>query len=268
MERAEKIGIGVAGAGHVLLFAAFSTHWLSADPLKIDTAPVEVTIADDVALRSAAPKISDAPPPSPATAPESIAEPEPAPLAPAMREAVPEPTPTPRPAPSLKPPPKPAPAQSQPAKPVTPATAAPARPKPGRGLRLDTSEWASASSGANPQAKPGDGAPASALGPAQQSALVAEIRRQIKPYWKAPTGADADLLRTTVSVKLARDGSLIGDPQIVGTTGQTASNRGQVRLHQEQALKAVRLAAPFRLPPDLYDGWKSLNINVDKRLSQ
>jgi hypothetical protein len=41
-----------------------------------------------------------------------------------------------------------------------------------------------------------------------------------------------------------------------------------VRLHQEQALKAVRLAAPFRLPPDLYDGWKSLNINVDKRLSQ
>ena len=34
MERAEKIGIGVAGAGHVLLFAALSTHWLSADPLK------------------------------------------------------------------------------------------------------------------------------------------------------------------------------------------------------------------------------------------
>lgn len=247
MERAEKIGLGVAGAGHVLLFAALSTHWLSADPLRIDDAPIEISIADEVALRSNAPKISDAPPP-PSSASEATEASEPTP--PAPREAVAEPTPD---------------IASKP-KPVVSALPAPAKPKPSRGLRLDTSDWAQAGSGANPQTKPSDGAPASAIGPAQQSALAAEIRRQIKPFWKAPTGADADLLRTTISVKLARDGALIGDPQVVGTTGQTDSNRAQVRLHQEQALKAIRLAAPFHLPPDLYDGWKSFTVNVDRKL--
>ncbi len=248
MERAEKIGLGVAGAGHVLLFAALSTHWLSADPLRIDEAPIEISIADEVALRSAAPKISDAPPP--AAAAENTPQPEP--VQPAPREAVAEPVP------DIAPKPKP--------KPVVSAPSAPAKPKPSRGLRLDTSDWAQAGTGVNPQAKPNSGAPASTIGPEQKSALGAEIRRQIKPYWKAPTGADVELLRTTVAFRLARDGSLIGDPEVVATTGQTQSNSAQVRIYQEQALKAVRLAAPFHLPVDLYDGWKSLNINFDKRL--
>jgi hypothetical protein len=42
-----------------------------------------------------------------------------------------------------------------------------------------------------------------------------------------------------------------------------------VKLHQELAVKAIRLAAPFKLPADLYDnGWQSLRIAFDKRLSQ
>lgn len=256
MDRADTIGLGVAGAGHVLLFAALSASWLAADPITLDSAPIEISIADEVALQSAAQKIADAPPP-PSSAEDTVAEPDPTPPTPAARDAVAEPLPTPTP--------KPVAAPRQPQKPATPT--APPKPK-SSGLKLDTSDWLKPSAGANPQAKPADGAPASAIGTAQQSALAAEIRRQIKPFWKAPTGADADLLRTTLSVRLARDGALVGDPQIVSTTGQTASNRGQVRLHQEQALKAVRLAAPFRLPPDLYEGWKSLSITVDRKLSQ
>ncbi|MBP6031158.1 MAG: TonB C-terminal domain-containing protein [Sphingobium sp.] len=256
MDRTDKIGLGVAGAGHVLLFAALSAHWLTADPLKLDNEPIEISIADDMALRSAAPKIADAPPP-PSGAQEAAAQPDDTPPAPAARDAAPEPLPVPTPTPVTPP--------RQPAKPATPT--APPKPK-GSGLKLDTSDWMKPSAGANPQAKPSDGAPASSIGPAQQSALAAEIRRQIKPFWKAPTGADADLLRTTLSVRLARDGALVGDPQVVSTSGQTASNRGQVRLHQEQAIRAVRLAAPFQLPADLYDGWKSLSVTVDRKLSQ
>lgn len=251
MDRAGKIGLGVASAGHVLLFAALSASWLAADPLKLDSAPIEISIADDVAIQSAAPKIADAPPP-PSGAEEHADQPEPTPPAPSAHDRVAEPVPAPSPTPA----PKPKPAASQPAK-----------AKAG-GLRLDTSDWMKPASGANPQARATNAAPASAIGPAQQSALAAEIRRQIKPYWKAPTGADADQLRTTLAVKLARDGALIGDPQIISTSGQTLSNRGQVRLHQEQALKAVRLAAPFHLPPDLYESWKSLSITVDRKLSQ
>lgn len=250
MERAEKIGLGVAGAGHVLLLAALSTHWLSADPLVLDNEPIEISIADEVALRSAAPKIADAPPPA-ASEPDN--EPPSEPTPPAPRETLADPVPDIAP-------------KTKPVAPPKNASSTPAKAKPSRGLRLDTSEWNTPSSGANPQVKPSAGVPASSIGPEQKSALGAEIRRQIKPFWKAPTGADADLLRTVVSVRLARDGSLVGDPQIVSTTGQTASNRGQVSLHQEQALKAVRLAAPFRLPPDLYDGWKSFTVNLDRKL--
>jgi hypothetical protein len=111
-------------------------------------------------------------------------------------------------------------------------------------------------------------APASQVSAAAQASLGAEIKRQLKPHWKAPTGADAELLRTEISIWLARDGT-VDRVEVVGTSGQTASNRPQVRLHQEQALRAVRLASPFRLPAEFYDAWKFVSpVRFDKRLSQ
>jgi hypothetical protein len=50
------------------------------------------------------------------------------------------------------------------------------------------------------------------------------------------------------------------------TTGETPSNRRQVKLHQEQAVRAVRLAAPFNLPADFYDAWKVIRPTFDRRL--
>lgn len=267
MERSEKIGLGIASAGHVLLFAALSTSWLSVDPLKLRNNPIEVTIADDVAMQSAAPKLAEAPPPpSPGEIegpPEQASAPQPEEPAPVL--------PAPKPVPVAAPAPK---ADQRKVEQPRPAAAKPAEPEKkqtqsrGTKLALDTSDWSKSTSRSSSPSKASDGAVAATIGPAQQSALAAEIRRQIKPYWKAPTGADADLLRTTLAVRLARDGSLIGDPQVVDTIGVTPSNSAQVKLHQEQAVKAVRLSAPFRLPPDLYEGWKYFSVNVDRKLSQ
>jgi outer membrane biosynthesis protein TonB len=100
-----------------------------------------------------------------------------------------------------------------------------------------------------------------------QASLGAEVRRQLKPHWKAPTGADAEQLRTEVVISLGQDGR-VTDVRVVGTTGQTASNRPQVPLHQEHAVRAVRLASPFRLPAQYYEAWKQLRVTFDKRLSQ
>ena len=109
--------------------------------------------------------------------------------------------------------------------------------------------------------------PATAVGPAVKASLAAEVRRQLKPHWKAPSGADVEQLRTELSIRLARDGS-VTDVDVLRTTGQTESNRPQVKLHQEQAVRAVRLASPFRLPAEYYDAWKLLSpIGFDKRLS-
>jgi len=256
MDRTDKIGLGVASAGHVLLFAALSTSWLRPDPLRLNTDPIEVSIADEIALQSAARKISQTPPP-PAPGElegppeeaiekpvEALAEPEPTPM------AVAEPTPAPPP-----PPPKAATRQPEQAKPE--------KKSRGSKLKLDLSGIGAAES-----SQASEGTPASSIGPAQKSALDAEIRRQLKPHWKAPTGADVELLRTTVTVRLAKDGAIIGSPEVVNTSGITASNTGQVRLHQEQAVKAIRLASPFRLPANLYSGWNYLSLTFDKRLSQ
>ena len=281
MERTEKIGLGIASAAHVLLFAALSSRWISTEPLKLGNPPMEVSIADEVALQSAARKLSSVPPPpapgeiegSPeqaAPAPADLAEPRPVP---------PPPTPSSAPAPEPKPEsktveqqkPKPDKTQTAPQPESKSKAASKGKQDKSRGskLKLDTSDWMkSPSRSTSADAKATDGALASVLSDAQKSALDAEIRRQLKPHWKAPTGADAESLRTIVDVRLAKDGSVVGDPEIVDTLGVTASNRSQVRLHQEQAIKAIRLAAPFNLPAKLYSSWNFLRLTFDKRLSQ
>ncbi|WP_176597847.1 MULTISPECIES: cell envelope biogenesis protein TolA [Sphingobium] len=308
MDRAEKIGLGVATAGHVLLFGLLSSGFLATpNPLKLNSPPMDVSLVDEVALKSMAPQVSTQPPPpsvapeqgpteeaAPAPEPEPAPQPEPTPMPPAPRPAPPKPVaqpapPKPAPAPpkkdvpAAKPKPKPAAEKPKPAaalptkasqKPAAkPAPNAPARasgqgktdkPK-GSLLGKDFLKGINAEDDAPRKPAP---PPAAAMGPAQKAALDAEIRRQLKPYWKSPSGADIEQLRTFVDVQLSRDGSLAGQPQVVNTTGITASNRTQVTLHQELAVKAIRLAAPFKLPPDLYDGWKSLRISFDKRLSQ
>ncbi|WP_327752555.1 cell envelope biogenesis protein TolA [Sphingobium sp. SJ10-10] len=304
MDRAEKIGLGVATAGHVLLFGLLSSGFLATpNPLKLNSPPMDVSLVDEVALKSMAPQVSTQPPPpsvapeqgptedaSPAPAPEPAPQPEPTPAPPAppkpvAKPAPPKPTPAPpkKDVPAAKPKPKPAPEKPKPAA-AAPAKASQkpaAKPKPdsparasGQGkvdkpkgslLGKDFLKGINAEDDAPRKSAP---PPAAAMGPAQKAALDAEIRRQLKPYWKSPSGADIEQLRTFVDVQLARDGSLAGQPQVVNTTGITASNRAQVTLHQELAVKAIRLAAPFKLPPDLYDGWKSLRISFDKRLSQ
>ena len=68
--------------------------------------------------------------------------------------------------------------------------------------------------------------------------------------------------------RLARDGSLLGPPEVVGHSGVTPANQAQVRRHEEQAIRAVRLAAPFNLPEDYYSSWQIITSSFDKRLSQ
>lgn len=289
MEKAEKIGLGIATAGHVLLFGALSAGFLnSPDPLKLRTPPLEVAFVDELALESMAPKISqDMPPPSEAPeqgpteeaqaapAPASMVEPEPAPAplppkpAPAKREVVKAPPPKPTP-PKASAAPRPAPTKAKTNAKPAPKAAEGKKPAPrstGSNLGanfldgLDSDKPTRVAAAAPPAAK---------MGPADVASLNAEIYRQLKPHWKPPSGADAELLRTQLSVRLNKDGSLAERPEIVTTTGVNDSNRAQVSLHQERAVQAVLRAAPFRnLPHQFYQDWKWLKpLNFDGRLSR
>jgi periplasmic protein TonB len=73
-------------------------------------------------------------------------------------------------------------------------------------------------------------------------------------------------LVTIVRFRLNRDGSLIGTPVLVSQTGVTPTNEAQKARHLEQAIRAIRLAAPFELPDQFYDQWKVVNSQFDRRL--
>lgn len=248
MDRAERTGFGVAIIGHVLLFAALSLSLLTPPKLpKLDAEPIEVSLVDKVALESSAPQ----PVPSAAPAP-AAAEPE-------TTEAQ-----TPPPAPEPKHAPKPV--AKAPVPPKASAKPEPAKAKPAQAQRrpgLSRDLVAGLTDTPSPA-----GTPAKTVSAAVASSIGAEIRRQLKPHWKSPTGADVELLRTTLIVRLKRDGSIDGTPTLDSQTGVNESNRGQAKLHVDQAIRAVRLAAPFQLPAEYYDAWKIIRPTFDKRLSQ
>jgi hypothetical protein len=248
-DRAEQTGLGVAFLGHLLLFGILSAGYLAMQPPPlIQRQPIEVSLVDEVGLESGAPEIStEAPAPK-------LAELE----APIEREQPTPPEPAPAPQPKA-----PQPKAEQPKQ--APKQKAAERPRTKSGGRLD-----GLLEGLTDSNSPGRStkAPASRITPAVQSSLAAEVRRQLKPHWRAPTGADADKLRTELSIRLAPDGSVV-DIEFLRQSGVTPSNSAQAELHKERAMRAVRLAAPFQLPREYYDAWKHLSpIGFDKRLSQ
>lgn len=251
--REESLGLAFALVAHAVLVA-----WLVWQRAPAPLPPPErmtVTISDEVGLTAAAPQqaapapdagpvLGEAPPPPETTVqqpPAPVTLPQPQRLAPVQ---------------VAKPPTKPSSASSS--RPAVPAA------KPG------ASAFDSAFKSGIPQAKPG-GTAASAAAPitgAVRNSLAGAVARQLKPKWHGPSGLDVDRLATTVEWDLGPDGSLAGSPRIVSQSGITDANRPQADRHKEQALKAVRTAAPFDLPAQYYAAWKRLRFTFDWKINQ
>ncbi|WP_423601666.1 cell envelope biogenesis protein TolA [Sphingomonas sp. MS122] len=270
LDRREGTGIGLAVLGHVILFGLLTVGFLATpNPEKLQPTPIEISLTDEAGLVSEAPEINREAPaerlaetpalPEPVT-PPPVERPEPEPV------VRPDPTPPkaePRPSPR-----KPEPQKAEPKK----ASAAPpkAQPQPTRREVRPTGRLSGIVDGLTDQPSKGKAKTpqASQIGAAVKSSLAAEVIRQLRPHWRSPTGADVELLRTTVEIRLNRDGSLASPPRVINQTGVNASNRAQADLHKERALNAARLAAPFNLPEEYYDAWKILRPNFDRNLSR
>lgn len=283
--REEQIALAIAVAAHVALVAALMLAARVQPPI---TPPqrMTVTFSDNVQLKSTSPEPNAQSMPD--VAPErGEAEPEPAPplpLTPPQPEVKPQPVqpPLPRPAPKqVAAPPKPAPPRPAPPKPAPPQPRASSRPAPPKPADERPRRRPDAPTGGSLIGKdflkgvPGASAPgtsrnppAEAIGPGIVASLSSAISRQLKPHWVAPQGVDAEKLVTLVRFRLDQNGRLIGQPEVVGQSGITPSNRAQAPLHAENAIKAVRLAAPFNLPAQYYSAWQVITTRFDKRLSQ
>ncbi len=178
MDRAERVGLGVAVVGHVLLFAILSLGLVTKarlPPLKNE--PMDVVLVDAIGLRSAAPEATPEPPaPSEAPTvgkPEEAVAPTPAPPEP---EPAPEPAPVPKPAPPKPVPPKPAPPKPAPTPPKPAPTPKPA-PKPAPAPK--------------PTPKPAPAKPAAKPAPAKAEPKPA-TQPAAKPSKAAPTAEAGD----------------------------------------------------------------------------
>lgn len=278
----ERTGLVIAFLLHVALVAALL---LQPRPDAVVPVPERMTVslADDVAMEATGPQIAQDT--RQAVAPEiadEFAPPEPSPPEPVpepIPQPRPEPRPTPRPAPKAQPaPPKPTPPKPQPAPkpaaqpapktpaktPPKPTPAAKPEPKKGGGSRIGADFLKGAETGRSDAA-----VPASQIGAAEKASLAQAIARQLKPKWTSPQGADAELLVTVLAFNLNPDGSLAGTPRVVSQDGITDANKAQASRHAELAIRAVQLAAPFDLPPELYNGWKRIAaFRFDRKLSQ
>ena len=271
MQRAEQAGLGVAVAGHVLLFGALSLVLnVAPKPVPPVVQSVDIQIVDNVGPTDTAPNPSTIAPAA------SVAPLVGAPVVAALSNPVATSTSPAAPAAPATKPPMPTPSVTKPTPKLArkTATAAPPRPKLSldlsrpdalapRGSRLGNDFLKGVTDRASTTTRQTSRA---AAGPSVAASLAREVLRQLKPHWKAPTGADVEQLRTLLSIHLNPDGT-VAAVKVIDTTGVTESNRAQVRLHQEAAVKAVRLAAPFVLPTELYDAWKVLEpVTFDKRL--
>jgi hypothetical protein len=247
LSREERIGLGIAAAAHVALVGALVWQ-VRDDPTALPIPErMSVSLADEVSLESTAPDPSAEPQASIAPVlspePEPVIEPEP------VREIS---RPTPRQTARATERPTPAP---------TPR-ATPTRQAGGTRLGDDFLEGVGGSQRSNDR-----GRPAERAGPAERASIAQAIVRQLKPHWSAPQGADADKLVTVLAWELNPDGTLKGRPRVVRQTGITDSNRPQASLHAERAIRAVQLAAPFDLPDEYYDAWKSIrDATFDRNL--
>lgn len=265
IDRSEGAGLTVALAGHVVLFGLLSVGFLATpNPAKLKATPIEVSLAEDVGMESAAPVISheelaakkspveapvepDVAPPEPATEPQPIAKPQPTP-------------PKPVPAPNAKPAP--------PAKPVTAAPAkAPARPtnKPVRPTgNLDALDIGKSNNKTDSTATNN---PASVASKDEVASFYGVIQRQLQPCAnrQVSPGPGAEQIRVTLSIRFNRDGSLASNPVVKGVSGNGPDNNRYVERVKDLGFATVKGCTPIRgLPDTLYDasnGWKSITIN-------
>lgn len=241
----EQVGLGVAISAHVVLIGLLVVLAMRKPPAIQLPERVVVSLASDVSLKSTAPKPAK-------EAQAAIAE-----------TLTAKPTPKPE---AKKPEAKPEKAKSPPPMQRTTAREKP-KPQPkneksgGSLIGKNFLEGAGASTASEAKAA------AAQVGPEVKAALAQAVARQLKPHWQQPDGVDVDKLATTVEWDLNPDGSLAGPPRVVGTTGVNASNRPQVGRHQEMAVRAVRLAAPFNLPEDYYSSWKRIKFTFDWKLN-
>lgn len=252
MDRAEKLGLGIAIGGHALLLGAMALGLLmSAERLQKPEA-ISVSLVGEIADISTAPDAirQESAPPVPAET--EAAEPPPAPV---MRIEKPVEKQQTKPAakPLIRETPPPAKTATTPAKSGKGTTPA----KPG-GLSKSFEDSIS-NIGKAPGAGQAVGTPAAKSAAEVRRSVSVSLASQIRSRVRAcaPSGIDTNKIETFVTLSLEPSGRLTSvrfDKQV----GVNDSNQPQAGPLKDCILQAVRAASPYAgLDPEYHSMWKS-----------
>ncbi len=247
MDRVEKVGLGAAIGGHVILLGAFGLGLLaSADTVKKQES-ISVSLVGEIADVSTAPDAIQEESAPPATGDTAPSEPPPAPT-PVM--PIEKPVAKPLQKPAAKVAAKDAPVKQPPTKAATPA-------KPG-GLSRNFEDSIN-NIGKAPGAGKAVGTPAAKTATEVRRSVGISIAGQIRSRVLAcaPSGIDINKIETFVTLSLEPSGKLTSvrfDKQV----GVTDSNQPQAGPLKDCILQAVRAASPYDgLDPEYHDVWKT-----------
>jgi periplasmic protein TonB len=278
MDRSDKVGLGAALGGHVLLLALLLFGLLrAAEPMGADGGGSGDGVAVEI--------VSEAAPSAEAPAPveeavEEVQEAPPEPVPEAVFDPAPVPKPVertvPKPAAVTKPTPKPVTkpvAKTVPKPPVKPQ----AKPvKAGTGRSNAPSDFdkqmekrlgglgggTGATKTKGPGAGTGKGATtqtAAQIRSLASNAIAAEVRPFIPGC--APPTSDNSSLRVFVQLNIGSNAALVG-ANVYDVQGITPSNQAQVEAMKRCVLDSLRKASPYNLDPDQYDTWRNHKVQL------
>jgi outer membrane biosynthesis protein TonB len=255
LNSSDQAGLAVAIILHAAVagLLVLQMQWKTDPPPPPVTNSMTVSLAEEVSLESTAP--------DPAAVARAASAPVVGETVPEPEEATPDPVPAERPVPRSTTKPRAQPSSKPSSRPSN--TPRPNTPRPTPSSNPGSTDFDKAFNKG-----PGDSptstdtrVPANQIGSAEKTSLRSELNRQIRPHWQGltPQGADAEKLVSVLSFRLAENGALQGTPTCrTKQSSITPLNRPQAALHCERAIRAVQLAAPFKLPDRLYNGWKSI----------
>ena len=89
--------------------------------------------------------------------------------------------------------------------------------------------------------------------------LASMLNSAIKIHWRLPAGGGGvDTPVVQIRFRLRQDGTLDGEPQVLAP-----QNSPQFNVAAEAAVRAIKEAAPYNLPPDKYAAWADNKVEFD-----
>jgi hypothetical protein len=100
----------------------------------------------------------------------------------------------------------------------------------------------------------------------QAATLAQAMQAQVTKCFNMPTGAEGvESMAVTFRIRLTREGTLVGAPELTEQTGQTDVNAAVFRAFTDSTRRAIQRCQPYTLPADYFEFWQDQELIFNPR---